>query len=85
MTPLTWQLDLVPRKATCWLTLARTRTQGADRPLQVGIPSDNRFLMGKMPDLLAPVLKVDVSQIGSVADEDLDGTTMQARFTFGIG
>ena len=36
--------------------------QGADRPLQRGVATDQGVLMGEVPDAGAPVLQIDVAQ-----------------------
>ena len=42
--------------------------QGANRPLQGCVTIDQRFLVCEVPDPLSPVLQIDETQMGAIAD-----------------
>ncbi len=59
--------------------LGEPRAERADGPLQVPLAADVGLLMGEVPDLVVPVLQVDVSQPGSLFDDQFDRRRSGAR------
>ena len=58
------------------------RTQCSHGPLQVRVLGNGCFLVSEVPNLLAPVLQVHVSQVGASTDEYFDSAVMETSRVF---
>ena len=53
--------------------------------MKIRITANFGFLVTEVPNFLAPVLQVHVSQVGSIADEQFDGTAVHRGSRFVAG
>ena len=61
------------------MTLATSRAQAADGPLQRGVAADQGPLAAEVPGRVVPVLDVDQPEPCALRQEDLDGADVERR------
>ena len=79
ITPFTWALAPGAGQRDLLIDLGQPRSQTADGPLDRGIGGDESPLAAEMPGGVVPVLDVDELELGTLTDEQLDGSRMQGR------
>ena len=60
------------------IDLGQSGAQCTDGPLELGFAVDDGPLVGKMPDLVTPVLEIDIPEAGTRFNDQLNRTAVEA-------